>query len=152
MLTEDDVILAVRAHLESNDWRIISQALAHQHGDDLVAQRDGVRLEIEAKGEGSSKPSSNRYGQVFDNSQVNDHVGRAVLRALRVVSLSQAKAAVAFPDNPAHRKELAAVRKALDQLELGVFLVGADKKVSEAPEWTSRVGGSSRPIDSTRSR
>jgi hypothetical protein len=138
MLTEDDVVLAVRAHLEARGWTIVSQALAVQRGDDLVAVRDGERIEIEAKGEGSSKPSSSRFGNVFSSSQVNDHVGRALLRALKVVSLGKAKAAVAFPDNADHRKEVNAVRKALDQLGLAVFLVGADKKVSAAPDWCNR--------------
>lgn len=135
--TEDDVVLAVRAHLEANGWTILSQALAHQRGDDLIAERNGVRIEVEAKGAGSSKPSSKRYGQEFDASQVNDHVGRAILRALKVVSAGKARAGVALPDNAAHQRELDAIKQALDQLGVGVFLVSENGEVTSSPVWTS---------------
>jgi hypothetical protein len=54
-----------------------------QHGTNLVALQDGTRLEAEAKGAGSSKPNTARYGQPFTAAQVRVHVGEAALKALR---------------------------------------------------------------------
>jgi len=103
MITEDDVIDAISDHLVARGWRVLSRATAMQHGDDLVAEKDGQRLEIEAKGAGSSKPGTARYGQHFSKGQVFDHVAKAVFKALRVASAGTALAAIALPDNPDHR-------------------------------------------------
>jgi HJR/Mrr/RecB family endonuclease len=65
VLTEDQVVEAVAVHLTAQGWVVKSRALATQHGDDLVLSRNGVRLVVEAKGEGSSKPGTKRYGQTF---------------------------------------------------------------------------------------
>jgi hypothetical protein len=58
LLTEDEVVAAVRGHLEGAGWVIKTWALAIEHGDDIVAEREGRRLIVEAKGEGSSKTGS----------------------------------------------------------------------------------------------
>jgi hypothetical protein len=47
MLTEDAVIRALREHLAADGWQIVSWAAPDQHGTDLVALRDGTRLEVE---------------------------------------------------------------------------------------------------------
>src|SRR3989304_2231555 len=113
MLTEDDVIDSLIRHLTANGWRIVSRARATEHGDDLVAERQGHRLVVEAKGAGSSKAGSARFGKEFNKGQVFDHVGKAVLKALRVASAGTAHAGIALPDNPSHRAEVAKVAVAL---------------------------------------
>jgi hypothetical protein len=55
VLTEDAVINLLCEHLTADGWKIVSKALPDQRGTDVVATRAGVRLEVEAKGEGSSK-------------------------------------------------------------------------------------------------
>lgn len=132
VLTEDEVIDAVIAFLETDRWSILSRATAKQHGDDVVAVREGERLIIEAKGAGSSKPGTKRYGQEFTKGQVFDHVGKAILKALRVVSSREGGAAVAFPDNENHRTEVAKVENALKRLGIKVFWVSTDGKVKTA--------------------
>jgi hypothetical protein len=77
--------------------------MPNQRGTDVVATRAGVRLEVEAKGAGSSKPHTARYGQLFDQAQVRVHVGEAVLKALAVVAGGRARAAIALPDTRRHR-------------------------------------------------
>ena len=98
MLTEDDIIDAVRDHLIRHGWNIVARATATQRGYDLVAERGGRRLIVEAKGEGSSKESSARYGQSFNKGQVFDHVAKAILKALRVAVSGANGAAIAVPD------------------------------------------------------
>jgi len=116
----------VAAHLRADGWTIISTALATQHGDDLVAERDGERLVVEAKGQGSSMPHSARFGQPFNRKQAATHVGVAVLRAMRIVSEATATAGIALPDDENHRREIERVRVALDRLGIKVFWVDAN--------------------------
>jgi len=69
MLTEDDVIDAVRDFLVHEGWTITRRATVSQPGTDLVAERNGETLEIEAKGAGSSRVGSARYGEEFNSGQ-----------------------------------------------------------------------------------
>lgn len=129
ILTEDEVIDAVIALLQKEGWRIEARCTADECGDDIIATRDGERLVVEAKGAGSSKPHTNRYGREFSAGQVFDHVAKAILKALRVVATRKASAAVALPDNASHRKEVGHVLEALQQLGIAVFWVSADGSV-----------------------
>jgi hypothetical protein len=79
MLYEDEVVKGVCAPLEAEAWVIESRALASQQGDDIVAYQDGP-ADRGAKGEGSSKQWTNRYGQVFTGHQIRTHVAVAVAR------------------------------------------------------------------------
>jgi hypothetical protein len=130
MLFEDDVVAAVVDHWRADGWTIVSTALATQHGDDIVATRDGVRLVVEAKGEGSSKPYTKRYGSTFTPRQAYTHVSVAVLRTLRVVSEGTSTAAIALPADAAHRREVDRVQSALSRLGIRVFWVDQERGVS----------------------
>lgn len=123
MLWEDHVVGAVADYLKSKGWAISHISYAHQRGDDIVAVRDGSELRVEAKGEGSSKPSSSRYGKLYTSRQVESHVAVATLRALGWVSANVDKPALALPDNAHHRVRIERVRPALDRLGIGVFWV-----------------------------
>ena len=136
MLYEDHVVDAVCAHLEADNWRIESRAHAHQHGDDIVATRGNERLVVEAKGAGSSKEGTRRYGLAFDRGQVKSHVGVAVLRALGVASEQTALSAVAFPDDRNHRDVAGRIVPALSAAKVGVFWVDHDRRVSAQLPWT----------------
>lgn len=129
VLTEDEVIDAVIDFLKSEGWEIVSRCTAEMCGDDIVAARNGDQLVVEAKGAGSSKPHTNRYGLEFNKGQVFDHVAKAILKSLRVVGDGKARAAVAFPDNENHRKEVTQVRQALEKLGIAVFWVSSDRTV-----------------------
>lgn len=132
-LYEDDVVRATMRYLEASGWTVESYALAHQHGDDIVATRDDERLIVEAKGAGSSKEGTHRFGQAFTRNQVGSHVSVAVLRALGVWSGGAALAGLAFPDNAHHRSQVAPVLPALTELGIIVFWVSADLRVSAEP-------------------
>jgi hypothetical protein len=107
MLTEDQVVEAVCNYLSARSWQIVSRATAVQRGYDIVAKRKDRQLIIEAKGAGSSKESSARFGMTFSSAQVFDHVAKAILKALRVVTAGSASAGVALPDDALHRREVA---------------------------------------------
>jgi Holliday junction resolvase-like predicted endonuclease len=134
ILTEDQVVDAVCRKLASDGYSIVHRALATQHGYDIVARKDGVDLIVEAKGAGSSKAGTARYGFEFNSNQVFDHVAKAVLKALRVASSEQARAGIAFPDNARHRREVERVAPALRRAGVAVFWVDNEGNVrTDAP-------------------
>ena len=135
MLTEDQVVDAVCRELAARGYQILDRATVRQRGDDIVAVKKSTRLIIEAKGAGSSKPGTARYGKEFSRGQVFDHVAKAVLKALRVVSARDAKAGVALPDNGFHRHEIKQVAPALDKAGVAVFWVGDQLDVSVDSPW-----------------
>ncbi|WP_413320300.1 hypothetical protein AA0Z99_05725 [Agrococcus sp. 1P02AA] len=134
MIFEDDVVTAVAAQLRADGWTIESTALATQHGDDIVAVRGDERLVVEAKGQGSSKPHTRRYGQPFNRGQAATHVGVAVLRCLRVVSEGSSTAAIALPDDEIYAREIERVTPALAQLNIRVFVVDQHGAVRQASQ------------------
>lgn len=130
MLYEDDVVAGVVAHLRTDGWEIESTALATQHGDDIVATRNGERLVVEAKGEGSSMSHTKRYGSAFSKQQVSTHIAVAVLRAMRVVSEGISTAAIALPAIDSQRHAIDRVAPALSKVGIRVYWVSADGSVS----------------------
>lgn len=107
MLYEDDVVEAVCRYLERNDYVIRQSLTPVQRGHDIIADKQGDptwTLYVEAKGEGSSKLTTARYGSSFNSRQVFDHVAKAVLKALRVASWDTtsppSRAGIALPETP----------------------------------------------------
>jgi hypothetical protein len=127
---EDEVVSAVVAYLSAEGWTIESTALATQHGDDIVATRNDERIVVEAKGEGSSKTHTSRYGKPFNKGQASTHIGVAVLRSLRVVSQGTSIAAIALPAVDSHRYEVDRIAPALSTVGIWVFWVAQDGGVS----------------------
>ena len=128
-LYEDDVVRAVIDYLEFDGWTIESFALSHQHGDDIVASRGEERLIIEAKGDGSSKNTTARFGKPFTRNQVKTHVSVAVVRAMQVASMGVALPAVALPASEFHRIEVERIAPALRSIGIWVFWVSIDHSV-----------------------
>ena len=69
MLTENDVIDAVVAHLESEGWSRVSVSQTDRQGIDILMRCNNTTFAIEAKGGTSSKPGTSRYGQPFNTNQ-----------------------------------------------------------------------------------
>ena len=127
-----DVVSAMVGHLEALGWTIKSTAFANQRGDDIVAVRGGECLRVEAKGAGSSKEGTRRFGQSFTRAQVQSHVSVAVNRALRVWSNGTDLAGLAFPDNNHHREMVASIQPALSELGIKVFWVNKARSITGA--------------------
>ena len=105
MLFEDTTIDCLINHLKEKNYQILSISDATQHGYDLVAEKDGRKLYIEAKGQTSSKPGTKRYGQEFTSSQKFDHVAKAVLKAMQTLNQeSESESGIALPYEPGHIK------------------------------------------------
>ena len=135
MLTEDRVVDAICQKLTADGYAIVQRASAVQHGFDIGARKDGRDLVIEAKGAGSSKAGTARYGMEFNAGQVFDHVAKAVLKAMRVVSSGTARAGVALPDNLSHRREIEQVAPALRQAGVALFWVNEQDEVRIDAPW-----------------
>jgi len=99
VLTEDAVVDAVCRALERCGYTIETRATATQHGYDIVASNPRQTIIIEAKGAGSSKPGTARFGKTFSGGQVFDNVAKAVLKALRIAASGERRAGIALPDD-----------------------------------------------------
>ena len=131
MLTENDIVDAVAEHLKDRGWNVIEIAYTHQRGPDILVQRDGIYLEIEAKGGTSSKVGTNRSGLPFTSSQKYDRVAKAFYDAACIFSEGQHRPGIALPSDSRFRKLVDDIRPALERLGVWVFWVGDDRTVQE---------------------
>jgi Holliday junction resolvase len=126
MLTENQVVAAVAAYLIKQGCTIVSCCGTGERGVDIVAEREGKRLLVEAKGRTSAKEWTQRFGKEFSKGQKFDHVGKAFLTAVMVASKGEAQAAIALPDDAGHRELVEAIRPALRTLAITAYLVRPD--------------------------
>jgi hypothetical protein len=117
---------AVCLDLENRGWTIESRLLTTQRGPDIRAVRGRQRLLVEAKGEGSSKRGSRRYGSTFNRNQMRTHIGAAILTALKVAGQRQVQSGIALPDNVHHREVLGDARMPLQEVGVVLFWVSED--------------------------
>jgi len=139
-LTENDVVGAVRDHLERAGW-IVDQALhTTQHGTDIVARGPGqIILRIEAKGATSSKNGTPRHDLGFSRAQIGSHVARAFYTATAALdgqgAGSDERTAMALPATPDHREFIDRIQRAISRLGVGVFWVHASDRVHLDADW-----------------
>jgi hypothetical protein len=134
MLTENEVISAVRDHLVAAGFKIVRTAKTTERGIDIVAERpDGSgRLSIEAKGETSARHGSAGFGKPFTSAQVPDHVGSAFYKAACLYGEHRGNGdsfALAFPDTVLHRKHWKPIKPILDLLGITTYFVQKDHSV-----------------------
>jgi Holliday junction resolvase-like predicted endonuclease len=131
MLTENDIVNILAKHLENKGYAIKQTLTTSQTGIDLIAENDKEILFVEAKGETSSKQSTNRYGLGFDSNQIKSHVSRAILASMIVLQSKPAgpktNVAIALPDN--HRDIILKITNPLKSLGIKVYLITGDRKV-----------------------
>ncbi|MDR3707159.1 MAG: hypothetical protein P4L33_02580 [Capsulimonadaceae bacterium] len=135
-LNENQIIDALCQHLTTNGYQILNRCLTTQRGIDIIAKHSStsVRLLVEAKGGTSAQRSSARYNRGFNPNQVFDRVAKGLYTAICLLSQYQSagdKVALAFPDTDQFRLRLEAIRPALLELNILVYLVSADKNVRE---------------------
>src|ERR1700727_2190606 len=111
MLTENDVVDAVARHLKTEGWTCETKTTI-QRGIDILAERSGESLAIEAKGGGSARVGTARYGKEFDGKQKRSHVAVALLTAVQVLSDGKHRAALAFPDDIQHSRLISRIAPA----------------------------------------
>ena len=114
---------------------MLRKASTTQRGVDLVADKDGTQLWIEAKGETSSRVESRRYGQPFNAGQIADHVAKAFFAAVshseQRVNGRKVRAGIALPDTPLNRRRIEMVEGSVARLGITVFWVAPNKSVRE---------------------
>ena len=130
MLTENDVVEAVAEYLKDQGWEIIETADTHQRGHDILAQRDGIDLAIEAKG-GTTSKNTSRRSLPFSSSQKHDHVAKAFYKVACIYSERRRRPGIALPSDDRHRKLVKDILPALESLGVLVFLVDEDRIVQE---------------------
>lgn len=132
MLHEDDIKKVVVKLLKNNGYGEPRVAGMREHGPDIFAFTPTTHkaLWIEAKGETSSDPRTNRYGRPFDSKQKRDHLGKALLKSLQWISASPTVlAGIALPADKEDVHLFGSIRPALKKLGITVFLVHEDGKV-----------------------
>ena len=129
MLTENDVVEAVAHHLRQAGWVVLQTRTTSQHGIDILAEKDGQKLAIEAKGGGSAKAGSARYGLHFTPNQKRTHVAVAILKALQTLCEGGCQVGIAVPNDTEHLRLISGVLPSLTLLKILVFLVGSDRTV-----------------------
>ncbi|MBO0474496.1 hypothetical protein JZO86_12385 [Enterococcus ureasiticus] len=115
-------------YLINQGYTIERYATTTQTGIDIEAFRAKQKICIEAKGATSSMEDSARYGMPFNDNQVKNHIGKAVVAALKVLNQDDKHtiSAIALPDNSMHKKQIDQIQRPLKQLGIKVFLVSKD--------------------------
>lgn len=141
MLMESQVIEAVCRLLSTRGFSIVQRLPPTRHGVDIIARLAGqppTELWVEAKGATSERIGSKRYGKPFDSAQVNIHVAEAFYTAAKHVKtpVEQGRrlVAIALPSDDLHRRYIAPIQPALDELSIGVLWVEPDHSVKPIPE------------------
>jgi hypothetical protein len=127
MLTENDVVSAVCNKLKAVDFEIKQALHTSEQGIDIIAVKDRYILLIEAKGETSASKTSSRYGKPFSQSQIKNHIGKALLAVSKILSENKDSkeigVAIALPDNEGHKKVIGEIEYTLKKLGVFVFWV-----------------------------
>lgn len=132
MLTENQVIESVKKHLINEleyDKNKIETVDTYSKGYDIIAEKNGQKLIIEAKGQTSSK-KSNRKGQEFTHAQKKTHVAMAMYKTMQTLEKEKnCKVGIAFPNDTAHMGIIHRIKPSLDKLNIEIFLVSQEGKV-----------------------
>jgi|GEM_PF-1732062 hypothetical protein len=124
------VIGAVCSFLEKRGFEDIDAVKSvYEKKADICAKSPETKsiIKVEAKGQTTSKETA-RKGQEFDQSQKQDHLGRALLKALQYLD-EGAMAAIALPNDDYDLKLVNSIKKSLMKLGVIVFLVSKDGSV-----------------------
>lgn len=120
--------------LEANGWHDIEQSMGHQHGVDVTATKDGVRLAIEVKGHpqnrliaGENKGAKRTFHPA---AQARTYFANALHAAINTMHKQPDDLhVIAFPLVPRYRSMVEAARSPLEHLGLGVIFVTPDGEI-----------------------
>ena len=134
MLTENNVVDAVKRFLEGNGYRVDKSLTTIQRGIDIEAVHSatGQRLLVEAKGGTSSKELTARFNRPFTQNQAKSHVSVALYYVLKLQQkhkVENARIGLAFPDDRTHTLLIENISDALTALDVEVFFVNSDQLV-----------------------
>ncbi|MCB1562707.1 MAG: hypothetical protein KDJ75_03955 [Alphaproteobacteria bacterium] len=126
-LTEDEITEIFSDYLTQNGWKIISRATGRNKGADIVAERKGKTLCVEAKGGGSQTKGSVRYGKPFTRLQCQKHTDVAFACLPRMSARYKPDyIGMVLPDDLHHGQSVAEILPAIKKLEAGIWLVSQE--------------------------
>lgn len=142
-LVEDEVAASVATYLKNKGGKVLQLLTNGRTGADLIVEWQGGYLVIEAKGGGSQKPGSAKFGQAFSPLQMQQSWDAAVAQlpqlegGEKAVNLHGRKIqpsylGIAVPDTPTYRMMFAWCRRRLEFLGDGVWFVEHNGSVDEA--------------------
>jgi len=143
VLNENDVINYVCNKLCCLGYTILQKCYTKQRGVDIIAEKERTlvrKLYIEAKGETSSKPYSERYGKIFDGADFKTNVGETLYDISEILSKEYSKnielqVGIALPYNPKYCELIERIKPILDRLEIAVFWVESTGNVQISSVW-----------------
>lgn len=136
--------------LKEAGWHIVGEAVGHQHGVDVTAEKGGQTLAIEVKGHpqdrlvaGAGKGEKRLFHPA---AQARTYYANALHAALTTLHRQpETLHAIAFPSVQRYRDMVRNTEASLARLGVGVFLVGKDGQVETLLEarrpfdfWTDR--------------
>lgn len=130
LLDENQVVNYVCNYLIANGYVIDGHSNTNEKGYDIIANMEGKRLVIEAKGATSSKPGSRRFEKGFSCNQVKTHVAVALYATMRVMNSNpEYEVGIALPYNEHHTRAVNEIQKVIDLLAIKIYWVYPDGKV-----------------------
>jgi MarR family len=132
---EGNIQARVATYLATSGWSIIRVAdtAQRERGADIIAEKDGQRLIVEAKGwPGTTYSRGERAGQPKPTAptlQATHWFAEGLTTLIRRGPEAGSRLALALPDMARYRTLLAEAGWALDRLEITVFLVTAEGTV-----------------------
>ena len=130
-ITEDEITDIFSRYLEGKGWEIVSRAMGHSRGADIVAKRNGKIFCVEAKGGGSQTKGTNRFGKPFTRLQCQIHTDAAFASLPRMMSrYSPDFVGLILPDDPHHKESVSEIFLAIKKLEAGIWLINRDNVTS----------------------
>lgn len=125
--TENDVIDKTVVKLKSIGFNILSTCNTKEHGTDIVAEKNGFRLLIEAKGATSALEGSKRNGKPFNRNQAHNHISVAIYKVMNLRSEFKDNnfilVGICLPFEKNHREFIERVRYPLERLNVIVLWV-----------------------------
>jgi hypothetical protein len=134
-MTEDEVIDFLASWLSDKGWEILEKCKGHEHGNDILAKKEGQTLMIEAKGaKGSDKSNVTKRAQ-FDSGQVKIHLGEAMVKVLEFRNKNPgAKIGIAQPEDPYIRNVLKSVIPEVKKIGIVLYWVSSSTGIIEELE------------------
>lgn len=125
--TENEIIDIAVLKLENKGFNILSTCNTKQHGIDLVAEKNGFKLLVEAKGATSSIKGSKRDGKPFNRNQVRTHISVAIYKVMSLISESsydkKVLVGICLPYEKNHVELINKVKNLLKRLNIIIFWV-----------------------------
>jgi Holliday junction resolvase-like predicted endonuclease len=138
MIYEDDVVLHTAQFIKYVGWDILQQLTSTEQGFDIIAEKNGIKLYVEAKGGTSKSKTSNRYGVPFNPNQAKDHIRKALGKVAEAITQDPTcQIALALPYEKDHYDYSLKIAEALKRLKISIFWVTEDGQVKVDPFFLS---------------